>query len=136
MFLLSLPSISAAAGPAAQQKARQNYILNCQGCHLPDGSGSKGAVPPLNDFVGNFLQVPGGREFIAQVPGVAGAPISDPELAAVINWMLQSFSPKQLPKNFQPYTAAEVGELRKSPIIDVKPARTRLIQKIEALKDQ
>ena len=121
------------AATAAARKARQNYILNCQGCHLPDGSGAEGAVPRLNGFVGKFLRVPGGREFIVQVPGVAGAPISDAELAAVMNWLLAAFSNAELPPDFRPYTAAEVGDLRRSPLVDVKRARARLVKKMEKL---
>ena len=88
------------ATDANEVLARQNYILNCQGCHLPDGSGSKGNVPKMNDFVGYFLHVPGGREFIVQVPGAASAPISDQELADVMNWVLLNFSRKELPDPF------------------------------------
>ena len=129
--LLCLLSVGAAAERGGNGLARQHYILNCQGCHLHDGSGSEGAVPSLKDFVGNFLQVPGGREFIVQVPGVAGAPISDTELAGVMNWMLLNFSRRQLPDDFRPYTAAEVASLRQSPLLDVKRARARLIRKLE-----
>ncbi|MCY4361928.1 MAG: cytochrome c [Gammaproteobacteria bacterium] len=111
--------------------ARQNYILNCQGCHLPDGSGSEGNVPKMNDFVGYFLHVPGGREFIVQVPGAAGAPISDQELADVMNWMLLNFSRNQLPDPFVPYEAEEIGELRKDPLIDIHHRREELIARIK-----
>ncbi len=43
-------------------RARFNYMLNCQGCHSADGSGI-GDIPEMKNFVGNFLRVPGGREF-------------------------------------------------------------------------
>ena len=110
---------------------RQNYILNCQGCHLPDASGSPGLVPKMKDFVGNFLHVEGGREFIVQVPGSANAPINDQELRDVLNWMLVEFSAAQMPDNFIPYTADEVGRLRRQPLIDVNGTREQLIRKIE-----
>ena len=111
--------------------ARQNYILNCQGCHLPDGSGSKGNVPKMNDFVGYFLHVPSGREFIVQVPGAAGAPISDQELADVMNWMLLNFSKNELPDPFIPYNAEEIATLRKDPLIDMHHRREELIARIK-----
>ncbi len=110
---------------------RQNYILNCQGCHLPDASGSPGLVPRMNDFIGNFLHVDGGREFIVRVPGSANAPIDDQELADVLNWLLDNFSRQQLPKDFVPYSAAEVGKLRRRPLIDIIGTRAALIQRIE-----
>ncbi len=128
--LLLLLSFSATIS-ANEILARQNYILNCQGCHLPDGSGSKGNVPKMNDFVGYFLHVPGGREFIVQVPGAAGAPISDQELADVMNWMLLNFSKNELPDPFVPYNAEEIAKLRKEPLIDMHHRREELIVKIK-----
>ena len=127
--MLLLLCISATAG-ANEILARQNYILNCQGCHLPDGSGSKGNVPKMNDFVGYFLHVPGGREFIVQVPGAASAPISDRELADVMNWMLLNFSRNELPEPFEPYSAEEIGKLREEPLIDILQRREELIARI------
>ena len=136
-LLLSLPAAhaqevaSAGADERGERLARQNYMLNCQGCHLPDGSGSPGNVPKLNDFVGYFLHVPGGREFIAQVPGVANAPISNEELAGVMNWMLLNFSAKELPTPFKPYSADEIGELRKAPLVEVDQQRGELLTRIQ-----
>ena len=74
IFLLLLTINGALAAEGSSNLGRQNYILNCQGCHLPDASGSPGVVPRMNDFIGNFLHVDGGREFIVQVPGSANAP--------------------------------------------------------------
>ena len=128
--LLLLLSFSATIN-ANEILARQNYILNCQGCHLPDGSGSRGNVPKMNDFVGYFLHVPGGREFIVQVPGAAGAPISDQELADVMNWMLLNFSKNELPDPFVPYNAEEIAKLRKEPLIDMHHRREELVARIK-----
>ena len=129
-LLLLLLWNSVATG-ANEVLARQNYILNCQGCHLPDGSGSKGNVPKMNDFVGYFLHVPGGREFIVQVPGAASAPISDRELADVMNWMLLNFSRNELPDPFVPYDAEEIGKLREEPLIDILRRREGLLTQIK-----
>ena len=134
-LLLSVPAACAqevaGASERGERLARQNYMLNCQGCHLPDGSGSPGNVPKLNDFVGYFLHVPGGREFIAQVPGAANAPISNEELAGVMNWMLLNFSAKELPTPFKPYSADEIGELRKAPLVEVDQRRGELLTRIQ-----
>ena len=133
MFLAGLVPLLLFHGATANANevlARQNYILNCQGCHLPDGSGSEGNVPKMNDFVGYFLHVPGGREFIVQVPGAAGAPISDQELADVMNWMLLNFSKNELPDPFVPYNAEEIAKLRKEPLIDMHHRREELIARI------
>ena len=115
--------------------ARQNYILNCQGCHLPDAMGAPGLVPRMKDFVGNFLHVEGGREFIVQVPGSANSPINDEELADVLNWMLVTFSKEQVPGDFKPYTGEEIGVLRAQPLMDVNGTRAKLIQRIQKKLD-
>ena len=110
-------------------------MLNCQGCHLPDGDGV-GDIPRMNGFVGNFLRVPGGREFVVQVPGSANAALDDDALAELLNWMLVEISASELPENFAPYTAQEVGRHRAQPLSDVNAVRTQLIQRIAQLPPQ
>jgi mono/diheme cytochrome c family protein len=99
-------------GVADMQRAWQNWTLNCQGCHRADGSGTAGTAPPIKDTVARFLRVPGGREYLGEVPGVAAAPFSDEEIAEIMNWMLRRYDGAHVPANFQPYTAAEVARLR------------------------
>ena len=94
------------------QRAWQHWTLNCQGCHRPDGTGSAGTAPSLAGTVARFLSVPGGREYLGRVPGVATSPLSNADLSEVMNWMLWRFDKEHLPANFQPYTAAEIGQLR------------------------
>ena len=119
---------------AATPSVQAAYMLGCQGCHLEDGRGfPQRGVPALNGFVGNFLQVPGGREYLVQVPGAAQSELSDERLAEVLNWMLRTFSPAQLPADFRPYTASEVGRLRKSPLVEVAPVRGELLRRLETV---
>ena len=113
----------------AETSAYTLYALNCMGCHQARGDGH-GSIPQLRDFVGNYLHVPGGREFLVQVPGVAQAPLSDAEVAAVLNWVLIELSPQQLPGDFKPYDGAEVAGYRGGRLIDVKPVRARLIEEM------
>lgn len=109
-------------------------MLNCQGCHGPDAQGSVAAdVPRMKDFVGNFLKVPGGREFLVQVPGSANASISDAELAELLNWMIPAVSGEHMPEVFEPYTREEITRLRYSPEEDVVGTRAKLISAINAL---
>jgi mono/diheme cytochrome c family protein len=115
----------------AETNPRTLYALNCMGCHQAHGEGH-GTIPQLQDFVGYFLHVPGGREFLVQVPGVAQSSLSDSELAAVLNWMLREFSPDQLPDGFQPYDAAEVARYRPGRLVDVGPVRARLIDEMRS----
>jgi cytochrome c553 len=98
------------------QRAWQNWTLNCQGCHRPDGSGSSGTTPGVAGNVARFLIAAQGREYLARVPGVATSPLSDGDLAEVLNWMLWRFDAQDLPADFVPFTAAEVADLRKRPL--------------------
>ena len=106
-------------------------MLNCQGCHLPDGSGFPARqVPDLRNQMGRFLSVPGGREFLVQVPGSAQTVLNDTDLARLLNWMVVRFSAAQVPADFQPYSATEVGVLRKTPLVNLTQVRTDLLQRI------
>jgi mono/diheme cytochrome c family protein len=123
--------VLAAAAPARGETPHVNYMLQCQGCHLADGGGKPGAVPPLAGFVGRFLTVPGGREFLVRVPGSAQSPLSDAELAALLNWMVSRFGPAVVAADFTPFTAREVARVRRPPLTDVGSVRRELVGKME-----
>jgi hypothetical protein len=124
-----------AAGPAGVvnlQRAWQNWTLSCQGCHRPDGTGSEGTAPSLAGTVSKFLTVPGGREYLGRVPGVATSPLPDAELAELMNWMFWRFDPQHLPADFVPFTAAELGVLRTRPLrLEATRMRTDLLDKAD-----
>jgi cytochrome c2 len=103
-------------GVANPARARQNWMLACQGCHRADATGTPQTTPTMAGVVAQFLHVPGGREYLAQVPGVATAALSDDALAEVLNWSLVRFDPAHVPDDFTPYTPAEVGRLRQRPL--------------------
>jgi hypothetical protein len=107
------PAMPGVAHPA---RARVDYMLKCQGCHHPDGSGNIANTPPLTGEVGKFLAVPGGREFLGRVPGVASTDLDDARLAELLNWTLYTFDRGHMPANFSPYSAEELGALRKQPL--------------------
>lgn len=111
--------------------ARTNYMLMCQGCHLIDGAGTADKVPALKDEVGRFLQVAGGREYLIQVPGTSQSALTDQEVAAVLNWILDNFSSAELPVNFEPYTTAEVARFRYEPLANASEVRAGLLQKLQ-----
>lgn len=110
--------------------AELDYAVTCQGCHLADGTGTD-TVPRLAGSVARFLRVPGGREYLGRVPGVAQAPLDDAATAAVLNWMLNRFDKDGLPPNFVPYSAEEVGTLRRAPLVDVEKTRRGLLDALE-----
>ena len=62
------------------------------------------------------------------MPGAATAPVSDRELAAIVNYMLASFSSGTMPAGFEPFTETEVGRLRQNWLSDPEPVRARLLE--------
>jgi hypothetical protein len=119
------------------ERASQNWMLECQGCHRPDGTGTLETAPAMRGAIATFLAVPGGRQYLAQVPGVATAALPDDELAELLNWTLQRFDPAHVPANFQPYTPREMATLRHAPLrIEAAVLRRRLIAQIESRNAQ
>jgi hypothetical protein len=133
--LCSFASLAADTQPAGvddPQRAWQHWTLNCQGCHRPDGTGSVGTAPSIAGTVARFLSVPGGREYLGRVPGVSTSPLSDADLSELMNWMLWRFDKEHLPPNFQPFTAAEIGLLRASPLrLEASQIRADLLKKAD-----
>ncbi len=126
--LLMHHGVSADTADAAL--ARSDYMVNCQGCHLPDGSGYPGKVPDIRHSMGRFLVADEGREFLVRVPGAATSVLDDQRLAALLNWMLAEFCASDVPTGFAAYDATEVGRLRRHPFTDVQGARSVLAARV------
>jgi mono/diheme cytochrome c family protein len=126
-------AILAVAVSARATPPDQLYTLNCWGCHQPGAQGITGSVPRLADSMGYFLYIPEGRAYLAEVPGVAASPLSDEEAAAVLNWMLLTFSRPQLPQPFVPYTALEIRKCRTRKLVNVIDTRRRLAAKLDSM---
>ena len=103
---------TAAANAARAYQPAINFQLNCMGCHLVDGSGEPGRVPSIRRTLVAFSALPEGRAYVVRVPGVAQAPLSDEEIAALLNWMARTLSDVPLPPGFIDYSAAEIQRLR------------------------
>ena len=80
--------------------------------------------------MGNFLYLKEGRDFLVQVAGVAQAPISDVELAELMNWTLYKFGASEMPDLFMPYEAKEVRKLRMNRPTNTSIIRNNLAQKL------
>jgi hypothetical protein len=93
-------------------------------------------VPALAGSVGRLARVPGGRSYLARVPGVVQAPLSDAELAELMNWVMARFGGDALPADFAPYTAEEIARLRREPLLDVDGARRALLEQAPPTPDQ
>ena len=117
---------------ARAETPQVDYLLQCQGCHRADGGDTPGSVPPLRDFVGRFLAVSGGREYLIRVPGSAQSPLDDAELAAVLNWLIEQFGPAEVAASFMPFTAEEVARVRTPPLTDVQSVRSDLVRRMAA----
>ena len=118
---LTPPARAATPAPAV------DYTLHCEGCHLRDGAETPGRVPALAGALGRFARLPAGRAYLVRVPGVAQSSLDDAALAGLLNWVLLRFDPSGVPTSFSPYRPEEVGQLRRSPLIDVEGERERLL---------
>ena len=126
VLLAAVLSVPAAASETPLSRPLA-YITDCEGCHKADGSGQPGIVPGFRDHIASYLSTPAGREYLIRVPGVAQSALSDQTVADVVNWMLKAYDPHGLPTGFLPFTAAEVGTLRQSPLSDATRERSRVL---------
>jgi hypothetical protein len=115
--------------PTAAYEPQINYMLQCMGCHTPDGSGEPGRVPSLRSTLAPFAASAAGRRFIVQVPGASQSKLSDAELAQLLNWMIENLSSAK-PAGFTRFTAAEVGSYRRTPLVGVQAAREKLLSQV------
>lgn len=111
----------------SEQRVVYEYQMHCQGCHTPDGVGA-GNVPRMKDFVGTFLRSQAGREYLVRVPGSATSALGDARLAAVLNWVIDTFAGDSRPEDFRRYTAEEVGALRQAPLNEVEDYRAEVLR--------
>ncbi len=101
-----------------------NSALQCMGCHTPDGSGTPGRVPAIRDTLLPLARLPEGRRYLVQVPGSAQSTLDNAELAAVLNWMIETFTGRG---DFTRFTAAEVTRYRSQTLVHVSAERERLL---------
>ena len=107
------------AGPGVAE----DYALHCSACHTAEGGGSPGLVPSLRELA-PLLALPGGREYLVRVPGVAQAPLSPDRIARLLNWVLAQYSGLAVEPR---YSAEEVEVLRRSPLRDPVGFRAALV---------
>lgn len=118
------------SAPALAYEPRINYMLQCQGCHGPDGRGEPGHVPSIRATLAPLSQFPAGRRYLLQVPGVALSTLSDEELSELLNWMIPAFAGIE-PGGFRAFTAAEVGRYRHTPLVEISATRARLMRQLQ-----
>jgi mono/diheme cytochrome c family protein len=129
--LLAAPLLFAAFSACAAG-AQEDYILYCMGCHGPAGAGVPGKVPPLAGSLARFMRSAEGREYLTRVPGAANSPISDAQLAAVLNWAAQRFCAQDWNEATVAFTGAEVAAHRHHPLADVSARRQAIVSNLQA----
>ena len=132
------PLLAAAAAAAllmtrAYANPRQDYVLYCMGCHGAQAEGVPGKVPPLAHALGRYMRSPEGRNYILRVPGAANSVLTDAQLAAVLNWLAQTFDGDELAQSSAPlFSTIEVTGLRHSPLPSVLATRREVVHALEA----
>ena len=123
--------LGADAHAQSQGDPQLDYMLQCQGCHLEDGTGKPDVgVPTMVGLAERFLAVPGGRAYLVQVPGVNQAPLDDRAIAELMNWLLVRYRGSGPEHLAQPYTEDEVATLRSKTPIDVAATRAGLVARM------
>ena len=130
LILAAAASFSAPA--AVHASPQQDYILYCMGCHGPEAEGVPGKVPPLAHALGRYMRTAAGRNYVLRVPGAANSVLSDAQLAAVLNWLAQTFNAAELSGDVPLFTAAEVTGLRHSPLPSVLATRREVVSALAA----
>jgi mono/diheme cytochrome c family protein len=125
-FLLSWMSLAAHADDAA--RAKQNFQLNCMGCHGEDGKGLEGHVPSLHGTLSRIASVPKGRDYVLRVPGVTQSLLSPEEVAEVLNWAILQFSDEKSAKQIKPFTPAEVASAREKSLLEISAPRAEALR--------
>ena len=115
--------------PAAAYEPRINYMLQCLGCHGPDGRGEPGRVPSIRSTLAPLSRFPAGRRYLLQVPGVALSTLSDQDLATLLDWMIPAFG-GVAPGRFRAFTSAEVARYRREPLVEITATRARLMRQL------
>jgi len=122
--LAALATLPVPPGDADAWSARTNYALHCQGCHLADGSETPGLVPKLRGTVGRLAATAAGRDYLVRLPNVAGVPLDDQDLAALLDWLVLAFG--DTGARVAPFRAEEIAA-RRQPLVDVEAARRAVL---------
>jgi cytochrome c553 len=125
-FVLALSQVH-----AAERSPTVNYVLRCSGCHGMDGSGHESAgVPDFRGAVGAFASDEQGRTYLLHVPGIVNSSLSNAEIAAVLNYVMEQWAGDSLGAGFVRFTPKEAAERRAEPVSDVVVFRRRIVERL------
>ena len=109
-------------------KTRSDYILHCSGCHTLTGEGTvNGGIPAFPDSIQHIAGLENGRTYMVHVPGVISNDMSDAEIAAVLNYILDQWGGGE-----GHFSADEVTARRAQEIGDVVVYRRRVVEELRA----
>jgi hypothetical protein len=134
LLYLILASAASAAERAATDRDHFNYMIHCQGCHRADGSGTDGATPDLRSYGARFLNDARGREYYVRVPGSRNSPLSDRELAGVLNHIIDDVlgDGTESSAGIRYFSEQEVAASRPRPLQNAAESRLQLIHRLDA----
>lgn len=135
MVIVLFALVTLAAGASVRYTPAQSlYIEGCGGCHGILGSSSIKHIPELRGAVGWFMCTPEGREYIVRLPNVAFAAVDDVQLADMMNFVVFNLGAGSVPQGTAPYSAKEVGSLRRRPLKNQPLAQMRTAILANAVK--
>ena len=129
VWLVMLCGLAGSPGILADDnRARQNYMIHCMGCHGEHGDGFKEQVPSMRGTLARLATLPDGRSFLLRVPGVSQSSLDAELTAEVLNWTLREFSDAEALHSVPPFTADEVAQARARPLLEVSSTRTQVLR--------
>jgi len=130
--VLVVAAMSCAQAAQPMTAGQQNYMLQCQGCHKANGEGFGESVPDLRSVGRQLLAVPAGRQFYVSVPGSANAPLSDQQLAEVLNFIIADILGDEDGRDdsLTRFTEEEITSYRSIRIADVQRLREDLVKSV------
>ncbi|BFM08051.1 c-type cytochrome [Halioxenophilus aromaticivorans] len=108
-------------------QAKIHYMLQCQGCHLANGTGTTTGVPDMTEYGALLLKQKQGRKFFIQVPGASNAALNNKQLAAVLNYIVDEILQAD---DVDDFTEQEIANSRGKPLGDVVAHRKSLISSL------
>jgi hypothetical protein len=77
------------------------------------------------------MRRPEGRDYVLRVPGAANSALSDAQLAAVLNWLAETYPPAgEAPP--PAFSTEEVTRIRHTPLADVQATRRAVVRALAA----
>lgn len=116
------------AGETAGKYGRVDYLLHCSGCHGTKGNGTiTGGIPAFPNSISHIASYENGRNYILQVPGVITTNMSDPEIARVLNYILEEWGDGA---EVAPFSGPEVTRRRALPAREVAEYRREITEEL------